>query len=165
MLLQRESAHDVWDEIQPLLTKHWREIAHYEDIELDPKREVYLHLEDRGVLRVFTMRHGERLVGYAVFIADMHLHYASSYQATQDVLFLLPEYRSVGNGTQLIAFCDAELAAEGVQAVYQHVKRAHDFGPLLRHLGYEPIETLYARRLDHAAGFIPRATPSPFIEG
>jgi hypothetical protein len=31
--------------------------------------------------------------------------------------------------------------------VFQHVKTAHDFGPLLERIGYTLVEKVYARRV------------------
>jgi GNAT superfamily N-acetyltransferase len=47
---------ELWDEITPLLQQHWLEIAHYQDIPLNPDREGYLKCEEAGVLRCFTAR-------------------------------------------------------------------------------------------------------------
>ena len=68
----------------------------------------------------------------------------------QDILFLLPEFRGSTVGFRLVKFCDEQLRAEGVQVVYQHVKNAHPMlGAVLSRVGYEPVETIYAKRLDH----------------
>ena len=142
---QRESVEDVRHEIAPLLELHWFEIAHYSDITLDPDWTFY---ESSPAVRVFTARDDGRLVGYAVFFVSTNKHYRQSLQAVQDILFLLPEYRSRTVGPRLIIYADEELQAEGVQVVYQHVKAAHDFGPLLTRIGYERVDTIYARRLD-----------------
>lgn len=148
MQLARESAHDVWSEIQPLILEHWEEIAHFGDIALAPREELYRFLQDSGKLYVFTLRDDGKLIGYAVFVVDFDIHYANSLQAKQDVLFLLPGYRNAGNGAALIGFCDAELAKAGVQCVYHHVKHAHNFGPLLAAMRYKSIETIHVKRLD-----------------
>lgn len=138
---------DIWDEVQPLLDAHWREIAFYRDIPLEPRKGVYEGMDKAGMIRVFTARsHGE-LVGYAAYIITQHMHYASWKVASQDVLFLLPEFRNAGNGAGLILFSERLLANEGVQAVTQHVKDAFDFGPLLRGIGYERMESTYIKRL------------------
>ena len=42
----RELAANVIEEIKPLLELHWREIAHYQDIELDPDWEFYKNAND-----------------------------------------------------------------------------------------------------------------------
>jgi hypothetical protein len=38
------------------------------------------------------------------------------------------------------------LVEDGVQVIYHHVKCAIDFGPLLKVLGYEQVETVWAKR-------------------
>lgn len=139
---QREAVADVIEEIKPLLREHWREIAHFKDVPLNPDYLAYLAAGER--CRVYTVREKGVLVGYAVFfIGSLHYQHPT---ATQDILFILPQHRG-RTGIRFIDFCDAQLKAEGIDIVYQHVKVAHDFGPLLRRLGYEEIDHIYARRL------------------
>jgi GNAT superfamily N-acetyltransferase len=144
----RENLADVWDEATPLLEAHYHEIAHFQDIPLCPDRGRYEEMERRGALRVFTLRHSNELVGYAVYLVSAALHYSTSLQAFQDVVYLKPEYRGKMAGAHLIARADQCLKQEGVQVVYQHVKVAHDFAPLLLRLGYELVDQIYARRLN-----------------
>ena len=143
---QRETVAHVMDEIKPLLEKHWEEIAHFKDIPLDPDYSVYTQAEMFDKIRVFTVRCDSVLIGYAVFYIGS-LHYKSTKTATQDILFLLPEHRGL-TGCRLIEYCDNQLKSEGIEVVYQHVKVAHDFGPLLRAMGYEEVDTIWAKRLD-----------------
>lgn len=146
---------DLVAEMFPLLLEHWREIAVYQDIPLEPDIAAYRANAEAGILRVFTARAdlGEPadviplLVGYALFFVRPNPHYASSIQAAQDILFLHPSVRG-GTGYRFIAWCDDQLRAEGVQAVYHHVKAAHDFGILLERQGYEMVDKIYAKRLD-----------------
>lgn len=145
---QAENGSDIWDEVAPLLARHWEEVAHYQDIPLEPDREVYEGLEARGQLRCFTARDCGQLAGYAVFLVRPNMHYKSSLQAVQDVLFLAPEYRRGRVGISLLQFSEQRLAAEGVQAVYHHVKRTTQVGRLLGRLGYELIDEVYGKRLD-----------------
>ncbi len=145
---QRERIQDLWEDINPLLAEHWREIAHYQDIPLNPDVVFYNWAEENNRLRCYTARDGGKLVGYGVFIIGPNRHYVTSIQAQQDVLFVLPEYRKRSVGYRLIKFCDRELKAEGMQVVYQHVKHAHDFGPLLERLGYVLVDHIYGKRLD-----------------
>lgn len=147
--MQRELLSErLWDEAMPLLVQHWKEIAHYPDIPLDPDRDQYLVLEEAGMIRCFTARDAERrLVGYAVFFVRPALHYASSVQAYQDVLYLDPAARG-GTGIRFVRWCDEQLAKSAIQVVYHHVKAAHNFAPLLERLGYELVDLIFARRLD-----------------
>ena len=149
---QREAVNGLWQEVVPLLESHWREIAHYPDIKLNPDIEAYNTLESKGLLRCYTARVNGVLVGYAVYVVRGNPHYLDSLQAVQDVLFVLPEYRQSRIGIRLIKFSDEQLAGEGVQVVMQHVKVAHDFGPLLERLGYEKVEYIFSKRLDRREG-------------
>ena len=147
MRFARETLSSIKDEIEPLLELHWREIAHYQDILLEPDWAAYFRAEELGLARFYTARDDQGyLIGYIVFFLRFNIHYKSSLQASQDILFIHPERR--GFGAKFIAWCDDQLKLEGVQAVYHHVKQAHNFGPLLERLGYSLVDLIYAKRLD-----------------
>lgn len=144
---QREKAQECFAEALPLLAEHWQEIAHYKDIPLEPDYDAYAAAENSGNLVCFTARTetGE-LIGYAVYFLRKNLHYKSSLQAYQDILFISKPHR--GMGGKFILWCDDQLRALTCQAVYQHVKKAHNFGPLLERIGYTLVDLIFAKRLD-----------------
>jgi hypothetical protein len=145
-LFQRERVSDVFEEVLPLLKQHWEEIAHYKDIPLEPDFDLYCKIEEAGALRTYTARGPDgKIVGYCVYFVKPNLHYKSSLQAIQDVIFIDRSHR--GFGKSFIEWCDKALCAEGVQVVYQHIKEKHNFGPMLERLGYELVDLIYARRL------------------
>ncbi len=152
VVFARETLTDaLWAEALPLLQKHWREVAHFQDIPLDPDRERYDAIDRSGLQRFYTARaSGGLLIGYASFVVAANLHYQTSVQAVQDVVYIHPDFRG-GTGYRFIAWCDEQLKAEGVQAVYHHVKAAHNFGPLLERQGYDLVDLIYAKRLDTPA--------------
>lgn len=137
----------LWAELLPLLAEHWAEIAHYPDIPLSVDRATYDGADAAGLARIYTARREGALLGYALFFVRTNPHYQTSLQASQDVLYLHPSARG-GAGAKFIAWCDEQLRIDGVQAVYHHVKQAHNFGPLLERMGYELVDLIYARRLD-----------------
>jgi L-amino acid N-acyltransferase YncA len=145
--LQEEPIRALWAEMWPLLCAHWREIATWQDIQLDPDMDAYEAMAEAGMLRVFTARDEGRLIGYAAYVVRTHLHYMGSKQAVQDVIYLSPKHRRGRLGIRLMQHADAALAEDGVQVVYHHVKLAHDFGPVLERMGYTLVEKVYARRL------------------
>lgn len=146
----QERVDEVIGDIQPLTRKHYLEIAHYPDIELDPDYPRYRAMEAAGVLRIYTARKDGRLVGYAIFALCPALHYKGSLQATCDILFIDPEQRrGLGIGGALLSHCDLQLAREGAQVVYQRTKAAHNFSNLLEAKGYTLVDLVHARRLDH----------------
>lgn len=145
---QREKADTLIEEIKPLLDLHWNEISHYPDIPLDPDYEKYIEIEKTGTLRCFTVRLDNKLIGYVIYFVCENLHYKSSLQAVQDILFIQPDQRGILLGMKLLKFANDELRNEGVQVDYQHIKAKHNFGPMLERLGYELVDLIYAKRLD-----------------
>lgn len=146
MRFQREPIARLWAEMTPLLEAHYREVAHYQDIPLEPDYAAYQTLEDIGIFRIYTTRlENGNLVGYAAYLIAPHLHYRSVLNATMDVVYIAPEYR--GMGRQFIEWCDQQLKVDGVETVTQHVKVAHDFSPMLERMGYEWVEKILIRRL------------------
>lgn len=148
--VQRETFAETIEEMWPLLEKHYREISHYPDIELDPDIKRYLEHEANGTLRVFTVRKDCALIGYALFFIAYNMHYSKSLQAIQDVIYLDPASRGGKTGFRLLEYCEDQLTYEGVQVIYHHVKDKHPaLGRILESMGYEITDHLYARRLDH----------------
>jgi len=147
---QRETYEDVIGDIRPILELHWREVARYPDIPLQPNWTAYEHLQALDILRIYTGREDGRLIGYSIFVVHKDLHYSTSLTADEDLLFLAPEYRKGRVGLQLMQFAEAELTAEGVQLVKRRTKVAErlNFGALLERMGYEPIDVIYGKRLD-----------------
>lgn len=147
----RETFADFIGDAASLIRRHWHEIAHYKDIPLDVDREGYQRCEDAGILRVFMARDEEtgEVVGYLLYMVGMNLHYRTSRQARQDVFYVDPARRGVFLGLRLLRFADEALKAEGVQVACQHVKLEHPaLATILRRAGYEPIEAMWAKRLD-----------------
>lgn len=146
---QEEDGRGILVEAMPLFQTHWREIATHQDIPLQPDAAVYQDAADAKILRCYTARSRDwDLIGYAVYFVRTHPHYASSLQAFQDILFVRAEWRRGALGSRLIAFADDQLRKLGVQITHQHVKVAHNFGPLLVRQGYELVEHIYSKRLD-----------------
>lgn len=148
MKFQAESVEAVLEEIKPLLVKHWEEVSFYKDIPLDPDYESYIKIEEAGNLRVYTARDEDNvLVGYAVFFIRANLHYRTSVQAVQDIIFIDPEKR--GFGVKFILWTEEQLRAEGISVVFQHLKVStpHTI-ELFKRLSYQPIDLIMGKRLD-----------------
>lgn len=152
LTIQRESAQTLWKEILPfrmLLLEHKEEVAHYDDIDLDPDVEAYREIEETGALRCYTARLAGELIGYGIFFIRHNVHYRKSLQAVQDVLFVTKLHRHGRVGYKLIRFSEEQLRAEGVQVIYHHLKTNRPETITLFHkLGYEDIDLIVAKRLD-----------------
>lgn len=141
-----ENFGDIVGELKPLLELHYHEIAHHKDIPLDPDYDVYQKLQDIGAIICFTARRDGHLIGYNIFFVRHNMHYKTSKQAVQDVVFIHPEFR--GFGKKFFLYCDEILKQEGVQVVYHHIKAAHNFGKMLESIGYSLVDLIYGKRLD-----------------
>lgn len=135
-------------EVAPLLEAHWREIAHDLTIPLNPEWKRYFALQEAGAFRVYTARKDGELVGYAAFIVSPNLHYSTSLQAMQDVLFIREDLRRGTLGTRLIKFSEQQLQADGVQVVLHHIKAKHNWSPLIERLGYTLVDLIYFKRIN-----------------
>lgn len=139
---------ELFDEVYPLLEKHYHEVAHFQDIPLNPDFDAYMGAHNNDLVRFFTARRNGELVGYCIFFVKTNAHYKDSLQAQQDVLFIDPSIRKTGVGFFFLQYCDENLRKEGVQAVYHHMKAGLPFNKLLESLNYELVDLIYARRLD-----------------
>jgi GNAT superfamily N-acetyltransferase len=139
---------ELGQETMPLLEAHWREIAHDLTIPLSPDWERYYALQAAGSIRVYTARREGEIIGYAVFIVNRNLHYSTSLQAVQDILFIREDLRRGTLGTRLIKFSEEQLKAEGVQVVVHHIKSKHNWSPLIERLGYSLVDLIYLKRIN-----------------
>ena len=121
--IQRESLHPFWEDALPLCERHWQEIAHWHDIPLVPDTEAYERAAAADMLRIYTVRGTDgALYGYAMFFVRHNVHYRTSIQAVQDVVFVAPEFRQGTLGMRLLKFAEVDLRQAGVQVVHHHQK-------------------------------------------
>ena len=147
MQFSRESIDKVFREGVELFPYHYREVAHYKDVPLEPDMARYLSLEESGLLRVYAARDQQNtLCGYATFFIRSNIHSKSQVLALQDMVYISPKRR--GFGHTFLKWCEAQLQIEGINVIYQYVTRQCDFGSILKRQGYELIEYVYAKRIN-----------------
>jgi GNAT superfamily N-acetyltransferase len=135
-------------EAQPLLERHWMEIALNRDtIRLNPDWDAYEELEAADALKIFTARKDGRLIGYFAVLVRRHLHYVDHLFAFNDVLFLDSEYRRGFVGAKLMRFAESCLKEDGVSVMIVNTKTHRPFDALLRWLGFRHIENIYSKVL------------------
>jgi hypothetical protein len=135
------------EEMLPLWRDHYEELALYKDFPLSPTLYVYENASMRSILRIYTAREEDRLVGYQVFFVHAHPHFSGAMEAIQDLLFLSQDMRKGFTGYRFLKWCDEQLTSDGVNLIFQHVNKDHDYGPLLRRLGYVAHDILYSKRV------------------
>lgn len=149
LTIQEERFPDIIEEVQPLLERHWAEIALNQDIiPLAPNYARYAELEAKNKLCIITARCDGAIIGYACFIVDFSLHYSSIIWANSDVIWLAPEHRGAKLGNAILDRAEAELMARGVVMAHILTKVAHPaLAALLGSRGYGLVETVHAKVL------------------
>lgn len=141
---QLDSYSSIKNEIKPLLSEHWEEIAINKDqIKLNPDWKEYARLDSIGALRCFTARKDGELIGYFVVIIRKSLHYSDHLFAYNDIIFLTKQGRKGTTGYKLLKYVTEEVAKEGVSLMIVNTKTHQPFDPLLERLGYNHSENLF----------------------
>jgi N-acetylglutamate synthase-like GNAT family acetyltransferase len=135
-------------EIEPLLKQHWDEIAlNKESIKLNPHWRKYSILDRNNMLRVYTARKDDELIGYFVVILESSLHYMDHTFAHNDVIFLAKQFRKGLTGVKLIKYAMDSLAEEGVKQLFINTKLHQPFDLILERLEFNEVEKVYAKVL------------------
>jgi GNAT superfamily N-acetyltransferase len=146
--IAREAYSDVIEEGKPILEEHWRELAFYPDIPLDPDYDVYAALEKQNLISIYTVRVRGELVGYAIYFVRKHHHYRTVSWAVSDIILVRKNFRNYGIGTALFAFAENDLRAQGVQVMHTTTKYCHpELGMLLQSRGHQREGFAYTLRL------------------
>ena len=140
-----ESGADVWPELTELHQRHWLETeAARHGQPFAPRLDRYHEYERIGWYVLFTARDGEKLVGNlgVYFAPSMH---TQELIATEDTLFLLPEYRRGHNAIDFIKFVEVECWKRGVVEISITAKN-DKVGKLLMHLDFQPTSVQYSKQ-------------------
>lgn len=149
LTFQEEKLATCLEEAKPLLERHWAEIARNKDrVPFAPSYSRYHKLEALQGLCICTARNDGILVGYAAFFVDFAFHYSKTKWAECDVVWISPDMRRPRTALRLIEFSIERLKARGVEVVHIRAKDAHPaLGRILKHISFDPIETVYAKVL------------------
>jgi GNAT superfamily N-acetyltransferase len=142
---QVESLTEHLEELKPLLSRHWDELALNKDqVPLDPQYDVYLKRDALGEVMFISLREEGRLVGYFVGFVAPGLHYKTCLTLHMDIFYVWPEARGRRGG--LILFKAVERAAKrrGVQRMFVGSKCHKEASWLFEKLGYEKVEVFYS---------------------
>lgn len=146
MKYQQERLDSVQEECQPLINKHWEEIAINQDnIKLNPDWDTYYKLESLGMIKIYTARVDGKLVGYFTIVVTKGLHYVDHLFGATDMIYISPEYRKGRAGYGLIKFAEQELKKSGVSVLVINTKDHAPFDKLLQSMDYSLAERLYQK--------------------
>lgn len=133
---QVETVKAVQDEGLALLDLHYDEIAQFKGVQkLDPDWDFYYRIEAQGKLWVLTARAGGQMIGYTVMMLSSDPHYRKLMRATEDIHFILPEYRKGLTGYRMLAKTKQAMKEKGARTVTFRTKANADHGLLFERLG------------------------------
>lgn len=135
-------------EIVPLLQAHKASLPGYLEEPININWKIYQILADGGLLRIYTVRESEVLVGYAVYTINPNMRHQHLLQAQQDVLYIRKESRKGSLGLLLLKFAERKLTELGVNLIIHTVNESYDFSALLMFLDYEPLERTYIKKVN-----------------
>ena len=143
-----ESYDSLRDEVQPLLTLHWKEVAKDQDLmRLDPNEDYYRACDKDKDMVFVTARHAGRLIGYMAWLLYNHPHYKTVKCAQGDVHFLLPEYRRGMNGYSLLKNAIRLVKQYGAQYCYIREKIGHEHPAIMQRLGFQRLDITWSCNL------------------
>lgn len=135
------------EELKLLLPEHYEELCVTKDFPLLPDYEAYGRLVVADMLRCITCRSDGKLIGYAIFIVQPHLHYRSCKTAFEDLYFVKKEFRQGRIGIRLFQYAEDVLKKAGVHRIIMHTKVHLDNSRLFEYLGYKHTDKLFTKIL------------------
>ena len=150
LVFKRETYNDLVEDIKPLLIKHHKELALYQDsIPLNPNWDFYQKIDELGMIIAISARTVEGILkGYAVYISKEHPHYQRHCWGLSDLFWLDPDERNLGNGRNLFLTVEDELKKIGVSVMHTTLKVAHPVARyLLESMGHVLVEYGMSKKL------------------
>ncbi|MBO9680964.1 MAG: GNAT family N-acetyltransferase [Acidovorax sp.] len=141
LVLRAERAADILPELEALHRAHFAETEkHRHGLPLAPDIEAGLADERRGALVQFTARHEGRLVGNLRMYLRTSRHTGTRF-ASEDTLYLLPEFRKGRAAMRLLQFMEDSMRALGVLELRASTKKVNRTDKLLEFMGWTPVAT------------------------
>ena len=147
MIFKVETYDSLFPYMETLTRHHYDEISAFKDgtVPLNPDIDTYKLLWEKGNLVGYSAREHGKVVGYILYILQVHPHYKDLIVAENDILYVLPEYREGLAGYKLIRFAVDELLNttlndRPVGLITLSMKAAHPFVAIAERLGFSLMD-------------------------
>ncbi len=145
--VQEESLHRVIREVIPLSYKHYQEIGL--TYPYDPNIDGILDFAIADKVTLITIRYGELLVGYALYLIGPFKHSMSTEYASLEAIYILPAFRNGFLAKRVLNFGEEKVKEKGAKFITVASTEKYPIAKLLSFAGYEPLEVLYVKRLEN----------------
>jgi GNAT superfamily N-acetyltransferase len=151
-----EKFSDCWDDIITLAKAHWEESMQWQHGHqpFNPSQERYESYERTGELVLFVVRDDGRYAGHGIMYLTPSMH-TQALIATEDLMFLLPEYRNAGVGRALYEFVEETMWAMGAVEITVTSKPGSPSSKLLESLGCTLTDLVYSKHASRADSAYP----------
>ena len=151
-----EKLLDCWDDIITLAKAHWEETMQWQHGHqpFNPVYERYAEFERIGWLVLFVVRDDGKYAGHGIMYLTPSMH-TQAIIATEDLMFLLPEYRNGGVGRKLYKFVEDTMWSMGATEISVTAKPGSPAAKLLESLGCTLVDLVYSKHASRADSAIP----------
>ena len=128
----------------PLLMENWGETEIFNMTKkLAPKLSIYKSLADQNILKLYSVKDDDILVGYFVSFIMPHQHYADVIVAETDTFFISEKYRKGLLGYKFLQYVVKNLKQKvGIIFLTMNVKK--DLSKLLTRLNFKLTDYKYS---------------------
>lgn len=141
---QQEFLLHIYHEMEDLLEEDYKEVGH-NGYTFNPDWDSYLALETQGMLKVFTARVDNILVGYFVTMIFPSFQSKGNTVVANEAIFVTKEYRKSRIGVGLFKFTEKCLKEDGHKTLIVTTTEANPIDNLLQRMGYYKIETRFEK--------------------
>lgn len=145
---QQEFLDSVRGEVETLIQNHFDEVYPARDsFDCDMDWDMYSKLEQIGLLKIFTARIDQELIGYLWVILSPNIHSKGSMLACDDGLYVAKSYRGKSVAKDLIGFTEKCLKEDGLKVFHIVGTTEKPIDALVKRMGYTAIETKFQKVL------------------
>ena len=145
---QQEFLYSVRGDVENLIQDHYNEVYPVRNVfDWDMDWDAYEKLEEAEMLKIFTARDGENLVGYLWVLLTPNLHSKGSVLACDDGLFVAETHRGKAVAKELIRFTEDCLREDGLKVFHIVGTTEKPINSFMKRMGYTEIETKFQKVL------------------
>lgn len=140
-----ETFDEAFNDIEEMFKDNHAESGVFPDkIDLNVLSDFYKWSNENGNLTFHTARGDDgEVVGYAITFIGNHPHYQDKVFATNDVLYVSPDYRKTDVAKGLIEFVEQDMKERGVDVMSLHTKCSNPCKKLMESVGFHADEIQY----------------------
>lgn len=136
---------ECYPKARDLIAANWGETGF--DFDLDLDLDAYKAMCDAGVLFALAAFDGDDMVGYCTVAVTSHPFNRTIRMASNDALFVKPEYRAGLLPGRLMRRAEQEAKAQGASRFLWHCRAGTPLAQTLEAHGYKPVDVVVMKEI------------------